>query len=331
MLGLLVILAATLVVFQLPLLPSLQLLAQGAFGDKFAISRTLVKTTPLLLVGLGMAVAWRARMYNIGGEGQYVVGALTGATLAKLMPGLVATPFVGSMVVLLACTLGGALFAGLAGWLSVRRGVDVVIGTILLNFIALQFLSYMVSGPLKEASGQLPLTDPLPAAAMLPRFDRQMDVHLGIVIALICAVGLAVFLFRTAAGFELRVVGDSPTAARANRIGSASIQIRAMLLSGAFCGLAGGVEYAGIAERLGSGFAQQWGFLGIPVALLGGLHPFGVILSATYFGALFAGSENLARFSTAGTTLIYVIQAAAVLGLVGMRTFLNRRPSQEAE
>lgn len=320
------VLLLTLVAFHLPVGPSLHLIFQGAAGDKFGVSRTLVKTIPLMLTGLGMVVAWRGGMYNIGGEGQFVVGGLTGAWLAQAaakMPFAVLTP-----AILLACTFGGALWALLAGWLYVRRGVEVVISTILLNFIALQLLGWAVSGPLQESKRQLQLTERLPDAVMLTRFDRQTDLHSGVVLALLAGLAVWFFLYRTSLGFRLRVVGENARVARANRIDAPRMRLLAIALSGALCGLAGGIEYVGVVGQLGGGYSQQWGFLGIPVALLGGLHPLIAMLSALFFGALFAGSENLARFTPAGATLVYIIQAAAVLAFVAYRAVVDRRRSK---
>jgi simple sugar transport system permease protein len=325
--GLLLVLLLTLLIFKLPIGESLRLLGTGAFGDKFALSRTAVKATPLLLTGLGVLIAWRAGMYNIGGEGQFVMGGLFGAVVAKLMihgdAGLGLTA-----VILAAGIVGGAAWAWLAGWLYARRGVEVVISTILLNFVALELLDWAVNGPLKEREGGLPLSDALPDGVMLHKFDPQMDLHIGVFIALAAAFAIHIFLSRTKWGFKLRLVGSNPTAARANRIDAKGAQIGAMVLSGALCGLAGGVEYVGIAGQVGKSFSQGWGFLAIPVALLGALHPGFTVLSAIYFGALFAGSENMARYTSAGTTLIYVIQAAAVLGLVALQAWSQRRPVQ---
>jgi len=331
--GLITVLVLTLLVFRLPVVESLKLLIAGSFGDKFALSRTAVKATPLLLTGLGMVVAWRAGMYNIGGEGQFIIGGVFGATFAKLtllgphpLPG-----WLGILGILIACAIGGAFWAWLAGWLFVRRGVAVVISTILLNFVALQILGYCVSGPLQQLKQQVPLTETLPDAAMLPKLSRQMDLHLGVFIPLLAAAAVFIYLFRTRPGFRLRLVGENPDVARANRINAGKVQLQAMLVSGALCGLAGGVEYVGIAGQLGTDFSQQWGFLGIPVALLGALHPLACIGSAIFFGALFAGSENLARFTSAGATLVYVIQAVAVLGYVAIKALSDRRrPQPEA-
>ena len=325
--GLLLVLILTLLVFRLPVGESLKLLASGAFGDKFALSRTAVKATPLLLTGLGMVVAWRAGIYNIGGEGQFIVGGIFGAAFAKLslLGPHPMTGWLGSILILVSCAGGGAAWAWLAGWLFVRRGVAVVISTILLNFVALQFLGYCVSGPLQQNKHEVPLTETLPDAFMLPRLSRQMDVHFGVFIPIVAALLIFIYLYRTRSGFRLRLVGENPDMARANRINAGKVQLQAMIVSGALCGLAGGIEYVGIAGQLGSDFSQQWGFLGIPVALLGGLHPIACIGSAVFFGAIFAGSENLARFTSAGATLVYVIQAVAVLGYVGVKAFADRR------
>ncbi|MFQ3586628.1 MAG: ABC transporter permease [Fimbriimonadaceae bacterium] len=322
-LGLFVVLVVTLAVFGLPVGDSLAKLFQGAFGDAYGWSRTLVKTTPLLLTGIGMVIAWRAGMYNIGGEGQFLVGGLFGAAVfafAPAMPGPAT-----NLAILIACTVGGMLWAGMAGWLHVHRGVQVVICTILLNFVAIRLVGWAVSGPLQESARQLPLTQRLPENVMLARWNPQSDLHVGVVTAFFVALLAGWFLFRTVAGYRLRLVGESPTAARANRIDAGRYQILAMLISGGLCGLAGGIEYTALAGQIGQGFSQNWGFLAIPVALLGGLHPVGTIFSATYFGALFAGSENLARFTTGGSTIILVMQAVAVLGFVGLKAWADRR------
>ncbi|HWD41988.1 MAG TPA: hypothetical protein VG944_24325, partial [Fimbriimonas sp.] len=253
-------------------------------------------------------------------------GGLAGAWFAKSgMQGMSAT-----VLILLATMAGGAAWAWIAGWLQVKRGVEAVISTILLNFIALEVLEWAIHGPLQEANKSLPQTDSLGRATMLYRPDRQMDLNAGSLIAVMAAVVVFVYLYRTQAGLKLRVTGDNPDAARANRIDAGKAKIQAFLVSGALCGLAGGVEYAGSAGLIGKGFSQNWGFLGIPVALLSGLHPLVAIVSALYFGALMAGSENLGRFTSGGSTLVFVVQAAAVLAFVAVgqiRLPARRSPS----
>lgn len=327
--GLFLALVLTLAIFGLPLGKSLALIFEGAFGDKFAWSRTLVKATPLILTGLGVAVAWRAGTYNIGGEGQFIVGALFAAVCAKALV-QPSWGYFGIGALLLASIVGGAVWASIAGWLFTKRSVDPVISTLLLNFVAIQLLDYSVSNPLQEAKHQIPQTDALAFGLSLAKFNPQADLHYGFVLALLVAIGIYGFLFLTKEGFKLRIVGDNTRVARANQWSAASIQFRALLISGGLCGLAGGVEFLGVTGYLGKGFPQQWGFLAIPVALLARLHPIWIVLSAIYFGALFAGTQNLASFTPAGTALVYVIQGAAVLGLLAMR-FWTSRPVRQSE
>jgi len=314
--GLVASLLVTLFAFGLDVPSAVGMIIRGAVGDKAGISRTLVKMTPLLLTAVGILIAWRAKMFNIGGEGQFIMGGLLGAILFRTLPSL--SPAFLNVGILLVSVVGGAGYAALAAWLQVRRGVQVVISTILLNFIAIQALEYCLNGPLKEKTGRLPITDRLPNEAMLLRFDPQTDLHVGIFVAL-AAAGLAwVGLFRSVAGFRLRVAGDNEDAARVAGISVPRVQMSAMMVSGGLCGLAGGIEYCGVTGQLSSGFAQNWGFLAIPVALLGALNPLGVIASALYFAGLLAGSENLGRYTGVGTTVVFVIQAVAVLGFIGL-------------
>jgi simple sugar transport system permease protein len=330
--GLVLVLVATLAVFGLPVGSSLHLIADGAFGDKYAVARTLVRFAPLVVTGLGITIAWRAGMYNIGGEGQFVVGGLCGATLAKFCS-TTWPPALLTGGILVACVLGGAAYGSLAAWLAVKRGVNVVISTILLNFVATQLLSWAVGGPLRQTVNTLPLTQELPDAAMLYHPDRTTDLHAGVAIAALMAVAVYLLLFHTKSGFLIRLVGDNARAARANRVNEGGVRVAAMALSGGLCGLAGATEYLGMSGQLGTEFAQGWGFLAIPVALLGALNPLGVLLSALYFGALLAGSSNLARFTQGGDTLIYIVQAVAVLGLIGASAWIRdrRRPAAAEE
>lgn len=326
-LGLTLLLAVALGAFGLPVLPSMQLIAEGAFGDRFGLARTVVKATPLILAGLGVVVAWRAGMYNIGGEGQLIVGALGSATWVRMLG--MTSPFLLTWGGILVSVASGAVFGAFAGFLAVKRGVNIVIGTILLNFVALQALAWSVTGPLQEAKGQLPLTDRLPMDVMLPKFDPQSDLHLGVLVAtLVCAV-VGIYLGLTVGGFRLRLVGANPLAARSARIPPEPVQMKAMALSGALCGLAGGIEYFGVSGQLGTGFSMNWGFLAIPVALVGGLTPSGTLLSGLFFGAILAGSESLARFSTSGSAIVLVIQAVAVVALLGYRAVRVRTPLEE--
>lgn len=308
---------------------SLRVIWHGAVGDKFGVARSLVRATPLVLCGLGIVVAWRAKMFNIGGEGQYIIGGVCGAWVGKGMAFL--PPAALNVAIILGAVVGGAIYSGLAGYMQVKRGVHVVISTILLNFIALQILDYAVTGPLQERRHIYPMTDRLPNDAMLWRFDAQTDLHSGVFIALFAVVAVYGFMYFTKAGYRLRLAGESSRVARAARIRVPRVQMSAMLLSGGLAGLAGGVDYVGVIGQIGNGFPQNVGFLSIPVALLGGLHPVGTLVSGVFFGGLFAGSEDLAQFNLSGTTVVLMMQAAAVLAYVGIKSYLQRRKTvQEA-
>lgn len=315
--GLVLVLVLTLIVFGQDPVLGLRAIVEGSLGDKFGVSRTLVRTTPLLLCGLGVLVAWRAGMFNIGGEGQYVVGGLAAAAAAKLLgdtPGFV--QLVGALT---GGVVAGGMYAALAGWLYVSRGVQVVVSTILLNFVAVELLRFCVRGPLQEAEGQIFQTDRLPREAMLYQFDRQTDLHAGVVLALLVAVIVGIALHWTKAGFKLSVVGSAPEAARSNLIDPGRTQLWAMGWSGALCGLAGAVTYTGVTGRIGDGFAENWGFVAIPVALLGNLTPAGCTVAALWFGGLYAGTEELRSSTPLGNSLVPMLQGAAVLVAVGLR------------
>ncbi|MBL8059322.1 MAG: ABC transporter permease [Chthonomonas sp.] len=314
--ALIIVIALALLGFGLSPAEGISTIVSGAFGGEVGWGRTLVNMAPLLLTGLGITVAWKAGMYNIGGEGQYITGGLLGAAIAR-------TQFGGPWAILLATAIGGALCGALAGWLQVKRGVHVAISTILLNFIALQALAWAVTGPLQAPGTTASQTEELAPPQMLTRFSSRTDLHMGVLLAVVAAIMIWGYLNFTRPGFQLRLTGENPRAARAARLNADRIRLQAMALSGALCGLAGGVQFAGVSGVIDTGFNQQWGFLGIPVALLGGLNALGVIVSSFLFGGLMAGTQTLSRTAPGGDLLIFVVQGAAVLA------FLFFQPKRE--
>jgi simple sugar transport system permease protein len=321
--GLVLILALTILAFGLPLGESMSLLLEGAFADKFGIHRTILKSVPLIMVALGTIVAWKAGMFNIGGEGQLIFGVCCGGTVAAISSAL--PPSLQTPLILLFCAIGGGLYAGLAGWLYAARGVNVVISTILLNFVALHLLNYLVRGPLQAKQGIIPQSEPLDKAVRFDILDPQTALHSGIYLVPMAAVAVWIWLQYTKSGFRLRLTGVNPNAARAARIPVTRTQVTALIISGALCGLAGGIEYLGSSGILFDDFSPSWGFLGIPVALLAGLNPLGAIVSGLYFGALFAGSKNLEAFGSTGSALVFAMQGAAVLAFVAISRFRVRQ------
>jgi ABC-type uncharacterized transport system permease subunit len=329
------ILAALMVSFLLTLLVivlahgsprvALTALFDGAFGSAYALADTLTKTTPLLLTGLGVAVAFRARLWNIGGEGQFLVGALAASALgAYVLDGLPAPLLL--PIILIAGALAGALWAGLAGWMRVTRGVPEVISTIMLNFVAAQLLSYLVHGPMQEKTHAQPASETLPLNAILPTLWAGTTLHLGFLLALGMAVVVAVFLSRTGSGFDLRVVGANPEAARVAGFDVGKTRLTTMLWSGALCGLAGAVQLSGVVGTLYENYAPGYGFTAVAVALLGRLNPYGIIASALFFGALTAGSGSMERTAGISANLSYVLQAMTLLVLLGFQWIRWGRP-----
>lgn len=322
--GLLFLTGLCLLLLGIPLKSGFVLLYQGAAQDKFAISQSIVRATPLLLISVGICIAWRSGAFNIGGEGQLILGAIGGATCGKLLLntgwGSTAT-----LLILLCSALGGAIWSWIAIFISQKRSVDLVIATILMNFIADKLLFWVVDGPLRRKGETSPLTDRLPEAMMLWRPSRQTDLHLGSILALVIAIVAGWWLFRSASGYLTRVVGLNPRFARSNRINASHVQMRAMVLSGLICGLAGGIQYLGINGQLASSFSQQVGFLAIPVALVAALNPIVCIFSSLFFGSLFAATSNLARFANVGNSFVYIIQALAVLSILVYRELKRRR------
>ena len=305
-------------------LRALGALVGGAFGDSLALETTAVRAGPLLLVGLGVALSVRCGIWNIGGEGQVAVGALAATAVATRVaagaPGLVALP-----LALLAGTVAGALWAGIAGVLKVGRGVSEVLSTILLNFIAALLVAWAVHGPLQEASGAYPQSDALPAAARLALLPDLHLAHSGLVLAVLLPLAIWALLFRTAAGLRLRAVGASPEAARYAAVSPELETVRVLLLSGALAGLAGAIEVCGVTGRLFENLAAGTGFTAIAVALLARLHPLGVLPSALVFAALAAGSGAMQRSAAVPSVAVQVIEALVIFFSVGFA--LPRRES----
>lgn len=291
---------------------ALSALWSGAFGSWYSFtSATLVRSVPLILIGLGIAVAFRAGALNIGAEGQFYAGAIA-ATWVGLhvagRPWVIAVP-----AVLVASVLGGAVWIALPVWLKLRFGVIEVISTLLLNFVAEALVSLMVQGPLQEPTGIYPQSDTIAVAARLPLFPGTR-LHAGFVLAA-AAVLLLWYLFdRTLWGFHLRAAGLGPRAAQiSGGIDSQRIGAVALLVSGALAGLAGGVEVSGVSYALYQNLSPGYGFTGIAVALLGGLHPAGVFVAGILIAGLEAGAGAMQREAGVPAVAVYVVEAVIIV------------------
>jgi general nucleoside transport system permease protein len=292
---------------------ALAALWHGSLGSPDALlSATLVRATPLLLAGLAVALAFRAGVLNIGAEGQLLAGAAAAAAVGVL--GAAAAGRAAPVLMLAAGALAGALWAGVAAVLRRRFGVLDVIGTLMLNFVALHLVSYLVRGPLQEPTHIYPQTPTLADAARLPRIAEGVRLHWGFPLALLAALALWYVLRSTAAGFRLRVVGASPRAARsAGRVDVERTVAAAFLASGALAGLAGAVEVGGVTYALYENISPGYGYTAIAVALLARLHPLAVVPSAVLFGALEAGAAAMQRDAGVPSVLVSVVEATLIL------------------
>ena len=284
----------------------------GAFGSWYALtSATLVRAVPLILIGLGLALAFRGGAFNIGAEGQFYAGAIA-ATWIGLNVGQLPSPFAVAAV-LSGAVLAGALWVAIPVLLRVRYGVLEVISTLLLNFVAEALTSLLVQGPLQESQHIYPQSDPIAESARLPLLPGTR-LHAGFALALAGALLLHWVFSRTLWGFRLRAVGLGPRAAEiAGRIDSRSITALALALSGAIAGLAGGVEVSGVSYALFQNLSTGYGFTGIAVALLGRLHPFGVVLAGLLFGALEAGAGAMQREADVPAVAVYLVEAVVII------------------
>ena len=300
---------------------ALTALIAGSVGSGAAWTATLLKASPLLLTGLAVALSFRCGVWNIGAEGQLLAGALCATAVAtRALPGAPAVWVLPAVV--LAGAAGGALVGAVAGGLRATRGVNEVISTILLNFVAIQMVALAVHGPLQEAAGAYPKSDPLPVAAMLPAVGR---LHAGLAAALALAFATQILLFRSAVGFRLRAVGHAPNAARFAGISPQRYGGLVLALAGGLAGLAGAFEVAGVTGTLYEGLSPGTGYTAIAVALLARLQPLAVIPSALFFGALDAGAGAMQREAGVPAVVTQMVQGLVVLLSVGLTVARGRR------
>lgn len=295
---------------------ALEALVLGAIGSPDAImSSTLVRATPLILTGLAVSVAFQAGVFNIGAEGQFLVGAAAATALALLLRDWSSFPLI--TAVLLAGAAAGACWAWIAAELRARFHVLEVISTIMLNFVAGYLISYLVRGPLQEPTHVYPQTESIVAAARLPRLVPGTRLHLGTLLA--CAACVAAWwgIRHTSAGFRLRAVGANPHAARsAGEIDVNRVTTRAFLLSGALAGLAGAIEVTGVTFALYENISPGYGYTAIAVALLARLDAAAVIGTGVLFGALEAGASAMQRDAGVPSVVVSIVEAAVILVLV---------------
>lgn len=297
----------------------------GAFGSGYAfLSATLVRATPLLFVGLAVALAFRAGVLNIGAEGQLILGTIGASAVALACPDWPRALLVPAMLV--AGALAGGLWAGIAALLRLRFGVLEVISTIMLNFVAAAMVSWMVRGPLQEPTGVYPMSASFAATAHWPFLIPGQRLHLGFFIGIVLALALWFVLRSTAAGFRIRAVGaGAAAAASAGGIAVGHVIARTFIVSGLLAGAAGASEVGGVTWALYEGISPGYGYTAIAVALLARLDPRWVIVTAIGFGALEAGGAAMQRNAGVPAVTVQIVTAATLLAVLAATRWRARR------
>lgn len=299
-----------------------QVMFMGAFGGFRQITETLLKATPLLIIGLGMTIAFRCRVWNIGAEGQYYIGALCSSIAALRFPDLPTGLLIPLM--LAAGGMGGAFWSAIAGLLHLFRGVNLIICTLMLNYIGILVVQYAARVPLRQPDGFLPESAQFSSNAQIPTL-LGTRLHWGMMIALLLVVGVYVLLWHTPLGFHLRVVGSRLSVARSVGINTNRSILTALMMSGGLAGIAGMIEVSYTYTRLRGEISDSYGFSGILVALLGQLHPVGVLIAAILFSALMVGAQSLNVTLQIPASAAQVIQALVVLFVLAGSALANRR------
>ncbi|HXP92241.1 MAG TPA: ABC transporter permease [Candidatus Binatia bacterium] len=296
----------------------------GALGDVDELAETLVQTTALLFPALGVAIAFRAGLFNIGAEGQLVMGGLAAGSIGAVLtlPGYVSIP-----LLLMAGALAGGGWGAFAGFLRARFAANEVITTLMLNVVATLFASYLVGGPLKSPAATASETAILPHASWLPELVRDTRLTLALPIALLVALGLRYLLDRTVFGYELRAVGEAPKAARRAGIAPGRIAIAALGLSGAIAGMGGATIVLGILHRFNVALSPGYGFIAIAVALVGNCDPIAIVAAAFAFGILQNGALAMQAGAGVPRDIVAVVEGLVIFVLAG-RQYLTRTVAQ---
>ncbi len=314
-------------------------LLTGAFGSTDALISTALKATPLLFVGVGITIAFRANVINIGGEGQMVAGGLLATVIALVLPDLSA--WIMLPAVIIAGLVGGALWGAVPGALKAYFGVNEILSTIMLNVVAVQLMNYLLRGPLIdpgeiERGTRIPQTERLQEGADLPLLFGDGRFHIGPLLAVLMAVAAYILLWRTPLGYRVRAVGLNPDASKYAGIPVKRTVVLAMTMSGAMSGLAGAVLVFGseshrmVTDGSTAGFTGSAGFNGIVAALFGGLHPLWTIPASFLFGGLLVGGLALQRAAQVPAALILALNGLVVVFVVATDRYRKRLLARDA-
>ncbi len=311
-----------------PVARAYALLLEGGFGSRFAITETLTRATPLILTGLAAAVAFRARLFNIGAEGQLYLGALAAVAVGGLHggSGFSAPAWLLFPAMMAAAALAGALLLLGPALMKSRYGVDEVVTTLLLNFIVLLFVGAMLDGPMKDPTAMgWPQSVALQETLQLDKLIERSRVHSGLLGALAAALLLWALLKFTTHGFEIRAVGANARAAAFAGMPVGWVTVKVALLSGALAGLAGAIEVAGRAGYVTLDMSPGYGYSGIVIAMLAALHPLGVVAAAVFVAGILVGADSMSRAVGVPTYIADVIVATALIAMLVATLFTQYR------
>jgi len=300
------------------------LVLKGAAGSQFALLETLTRATPLIFTGLAVAVAFRAKLWNIGAEAQLYLGAVMTVVIGT---GAVTLPSAGLIpLIMIAAMLTGALALLGPAVLKTKFGVDEVVTTLLLNFIVLLFVSMLLEGPLKDPTGMgWPQSKRVIAEAQLPRLIKGKRLHFGFILAVVSAIVVWVIMKKTTLGYEMRAVGHNAEAARFAGIPVNRVIVKTALLSGGLAALAGFSEVAGLKGNLTLDLSPGYGYTGIVVAMLAMLNPLGVIAAAIFVAGIFVGADAMSRSANVPSYIAQVMVATSLLTMVAAIMLMRYR------
>ena len=304
------------------------LLVKGGFGSVFALSETLTRAIPLMLTGLAAAVAFKARLFNIGAEGQLYAGALAAVAVGGLHggSGFEVSPWVLFPLMMLAAALAGAALLLGPALLKAKMGVDEVVTTLLLNFIMLLLVSLMLDGPMKDPTAMgWPQSVALQSDLELSRLIAQTRLHTGLIGAVALAVGLWALLKYTVTGFDIRAVGANARAAAFAGVPITRTVVLVAVLSGALAGLAGAIEVAGRTGYVTLDMSPGYGYSGIVIAMLAALHPLGVVAGSVFVAGVLVGADSMSRAVNVPTYIADVIVAASLISVLIATLFTQYR------
>lgn len=295
-------------------------LLRGAFGSTQKITELFVKLIPILIMALGISIAYKAQLWNIGAEGQFSMGAIASVAVVLYCPGPAVIKFVLSFVVAI---LAGALWAGLAGWLKVKFNANEVITTLMLNYIAYYFLLYLINGPMQDPNSDLPQSDIIPEEFRLTRLFGDYRLHTGIFILIVVIIFMIIF-WHTVLGYQINLIGQGEKVATYAGVDVKRTTILTMMISGGIIAIAGWIEIFGIQYRLLDGMAASYGNTATIIALLGSLNVYGIIAAAVFFAILLVGGASMQRMTEVPYSVVDVMQGLIIVFVIARTTIIQK-------